>query len=241
MRTYLATVGVGVVLLCVSLAQPASAEWTADLYLGGAFTQAANLINTNDVGFTATFHDINIDFSITGGVRLGYWFEGLEWLGVAVDTFYFQPKGRSQSAFVTVPGLGSLTTDNSFFSYQVLGIGIDLVRLRFPLLRDESFPKGRVQPYLSGGPSLFMTWIDTSGAQNLEPVDQTDSDTSLGVKVGAGLSFLLTPSIALFGEYRFTHFTTRFMFRDTSPLPSRDTFRITFDTHHFIGGVSFQF
>jgi opacity protein-like surface antigen len=122
---------------------------------------------------------------------------------------------------------------------RFVGIGFDLLRLRLPLVSSEEFPKGRLQPYISAGPALFVTWAESD--PTLQPPNQKQTDTSLGVKAGGGLAFLITKSVAVFGEYRFTHFTTDLTFQDTTPPPSTENFKMTFDTHHLIGGLSFRF
>lgn len=82
-----------VILLLAVFCVPSavSAEWFADLYLGAAFTQSEDV--------TATVPDLGIrvtekgepETSVSVGGRLGYWFDGFRWLGLALDASYFAP------------------------------------------------------------------------------------------------------------------------------------------------------
>lgn len=209
------------------------AEWYADLYGGGAFTTKHNTESALP-GFTVTTHDVRFDTSGTVGGRAGVWVDQLPWLGVGVDVFYFHPTvGGGQTLEITAPGLNGTTTIQTV-NISVLGVGFDVLRLRLPLLQGEDFPQGRLQPYLTAGPALF--WTRAKDTTNLAPpANQSNTDMSVGVKVGAGTSYQLTPLIGLFGEYRFTHFEAQHEFAGPVQLSE------TFNTHHVIGGLSFRF
>lgn len=127
----------------------------------------------------------------------------------------------------------------SDFSLPVLGIGFDVLRVRAPLFRSDEFEHGRVQPYLSAGPALFITWAGTP--VNIQPQGQNATDVAVGAKASGGVSFLLTKTVALFGEYRFTHFTSKLTYQGTSLGAATDTYKTTFDSHQVIGGISFRF
>src|SRR5262249_36267740 len=80
-----------------------------------------------------------------------------------------------------------------------------------PLLTSATLPNAQPQPYLRVGPAIFVAHADDSF--NFAPGNQTDSDTSVGVKLGTGVSWLFTRNIGVFGEYRYTHFSPEFTFR----------------------------
>jgi opacity protein-like surface antigen len=223
----------------------ASAEWYADLYGGGAFTQDTKYRQTQE-GVTVD-GKLKVDDSFTVGGRTGYWFEGLPWLGIGVDVFYFEPNLPAQTASATATGFGqSITSPNEPFgrsSISVIAIGFDVLRARLPLLRSQQYPHGRLQPYVTAGPALFITKAkDSSGA--FEPPNQSKTDTSLGLKVGGGVAFHITKVLALFGEYRFTHFKAEQNFQNAGVFtngPVNVTTQADFDTHHAIAGLSFHF
>jgi opacity protein-like surface antigen len=216
-----------------------SAEWYADLYGGGAFTNNTTLTQMSTLGVTLT-SDLKVDSSFTAGGRVGYWFESLPYIGIGLDVFYFQPDVPTQNATFTATGLGTASGQWFKTSVDVVGIGFDVLRLRVPLLKSDVYRHGRLQPYLTAGPALFITNLKDSGG-TFAPSNQSKSDTSIGVKVGAGVSFNVTKLIALFGEYRFTHFKADGTFQDSAPPPSQENVKFGFDTHHVIGGISFRF
>src|SRR5262249_53640450 len=130
-----------ITLLVVSAtaARPASAEWFFDLYGGGAFTQDADITFR---GETTIDDKVKFDTVATGGIRLGYWVDGLgiPWLGLALDGSYFAPKARDSVLDTRL---------------EVVPIS-SLVMFRAPLFRSPAFPNGQVQPYVGAGPSLVI-------------------------------------------------------------------------------------
>src|SRR6266436_9803429 len=76
-------------------------------------------------------------------------------------------------------------------------------------------------------------------SRNFEPSNQSDTDASVGVKVGAGVAWQFTKNIAMFGEYRFTHFSPEFTFRDD--VLGNATLSTDVNTHYLLVGVSFRF
>jgi opacity protein-like surface antigen len=210
-----------------------NAEWYTDIYGGGAFTTRHNT-ETTLPGFTVTAHDVRFDTSATVGGRAGVWLDRIPWLGVGLDVFHFHPTiGGGQSVEVTGPGLNSTVTVQTI-NVSVLGLGFDVLRLRLPLLQGEAFPHGRLQPYLTAGPALF--WTRVKDTTNLgPPANQSNTDMSVGVKAGVGISYQVTQLIGLFGEYRFTHFEAQHEFAGPVQLSE------TFNTHHLLGGVSLRF
>ena len=81
-----------------------------------------------------------------------------------------------------LPPIGEIT---GIFSFDVMA--------RYFLQQSTAFPQGRLQPYLTIAPALLLT--------------DDDPEVDLGIKVGAGLRWHFTERLALFAEYRFTHFS----------------------------------
>src|SRR5262249_60630238 len=96
---------------------------------------------------------------------------------------------------------------------SVWAVGIDAM-FRSPLLKSTAFPIGQLQPYITVGPAVFVAHAEDS--HNFVPSNQDDRDTALGVKVGAGVAWDFTKLIAMFGEYRYTHFSSEFTFSDNA-------------------------
>ena len=227
------------------LAQPVSAEFVGELYGGGAFTNKASVTDVSSLGVTRTFQGVKFDASGTVGGRIGYWFDevgSLGAFGVGLDVFSFRSNLNRQTVFVTVSGPGgsaSGTTTLDPFNISTIGIGFDLLRFRLHLDKSDEFQNGRMQPYFSVGPALFMTKI--SDTNTYAPANQSASNTALGVKVGAGLNFHVNKVLSLFGEYRFTHFTAEGQFQERTPPTSIETLKTDQNTHHLVGGIAFHF
>src|SRR5262245_22377778 len=240
----------GAVVLLVGLAVgavPASAEWFADLYVGGAFTQNNDLKakgSFNGTPFELTANDLRFDSSVTGGGRLGYWFEALPWLGLGLDVAYFAPNVASQNVDTTVK-VGGISANVGQLSFDkvkldVTDVSFDLM-LRWPgLVASAQFPKGRLQPYLTVGPTIFLATAKDSTNFG-SPNNQSSHDTSVGVKAGVGTTWMLTPHIGIFGEYRFTHFSPKFEFDNDVAGFSKTKVETDVNTHHVLVGVPFRF
>jgi opacity protein-like surface antigen len=230
------------VLACLVLATPASAEWFADLYLGRSFTQSHDVQKTDTSGLTVTFQDVGFDSSVAGGGRFGYWFTTVPFLprvglnvGLGLDVFHVQPDISSQAVIATTPS-GIVPVALADTNLSVTTIGFD-VMLRWPVLPSQQFPKGRLQPYVRIGPAIFMA--KASDTTNFGPPNnQSNTDTSVGVKVAGGVAWQFHQNLAVFGEYRFTHFSPEFTFNTLRLRTPVDT---DINTHYLLSGISFRF
>jgi len=202
-----------VLLLCFGFsAFPASAGWFVDLYAGAAHTGDNDATATvNGVRVAET---VNYGLSATGGLRAGYWFEKLEWLGVAFDASIFKPERRTR----VVPLSG-------------------LIILRYLLLPSEVAPDGELQPYVAVGPSAFVMSAKSSLNSTL-PASFTTASVDPGLDVRAGVAWQFHKNVAVYGEYRFTHVNAKFKDTTTNPSTSLDT---NLNSNHFLIGVSYRF
>lgn len=123
---------------------------------------------------------------------------------------------------VTEPGEVNILNDVKFDTSVAFGE---------PLLRSPEFPKTRLQPYFTVGTTPFAAQAEDS--ENFFPPDQSYTDTSVRVKVGAGVTWFLFRDIAIFGEYR-----PEFQLRDG---PEPVTLETDVHNHQIVGGISFRF
>lgn len=189
--------------------RPAAAEWFLDAYGGVSMTSDADVTFQNG----PTFEDkVKFDTVGMGGGRLGYWLEGLPWLGVAGDVSYFAPAGDGTT----------LET-----SLEVVPLS-PLVMFRLPLFESHEFPKGRLQPYLAVGPGFFLTSVkvDTPGGEQ-----STDWQFEVGLDARAGITFMITPGFGTFVEGRYTLFSTD---------PGGGNREIDVETVHVAGGITLR-
>jgi opacity protein-like surface antigen len=220
-------------------ARPAAAEWFADVFAGASMTQSADLrLNDKAIG-PGTFENVEFDNALAWGGRAGRYFEALPFLGVGVDYFHFTPYIGPQSArfhgciFPDGCGGGGKGGPGSF-DITVNSISVDLM-LRLPLLKSAEAPWGRVQPYLTVGPPLFITTITPRNTQSFKNQDG-DTDFSFGLKAGGGVAVQIFKNLMLFGEYRFTHVSPDVELRDANL--SRVRLGTDLDTHSALVGLS---
>ena len=164
-----------IVVLIVLSTAAARAEGFIDLRAGAAFTE------NSDVEIFGFRLKTEHEDSATAGLRAGYWFDSLPWLGLAADVSYFAPD------------------DSGGPSIDVIPIS-PLLMLRAPLAVSEEFPNGRLQPFAGIGPGVFVSLVDfgVSG--------QEDESVDVGVDVHAGLRFLIARNASIFLQYRYTWF-----------------------------------
>lgn len=216
---------------------PASAEWVLELLDGGAFTKRHDA-NVKLQGIKFEFKDVKFKNSFTFGGRAGYWFEAAPYFGLAVDVSHFHADIGKQTAVVCSGGPCVPPIPVAHLDFAVTGISWD-VMLRLPLWTSQEFPKGRLQPYLSVGPTIFLSRakgpIDSA---QIPTSSHAETDTAVGVQAGAGLAWQFLPNWALVAEYRFTHFDSGFSFPTILGAAKEER---DIKTHRALFGISYRF
>ncbi len=197
------------VALAVVVSLPASvrAETFLEIYGGGAFPADTDT-TISGPGFVSVGESPYKDSFVVGG-RAGHYFEGLPWLGIALDVSYFK-------ADIDVP-------DGA--QNDVVPISV-LLMLRAPLLRTPSFPYGRLQPYLGIGPSLVYSRSEAGSAR--------DTSFDPGFDFRLGLTWMLTRTVGLFGEYRFSYVQPDYDLGGEQVEPE-------YSVNHLAVGLTFRF
>ncbi len=236
-RALLATL---VVLFFLSIS--ASAELTAQIYGGTSFAlnHDAN-VNLPDAGITGTHESLAFDSATTAGGRVAYWFDGFQYFGFGLDAaHYFGPDQKAQSSMTNlcIAAEGGCSTSPEGikkFNNNVTSIGFDVIMLRFP--------KGRLHPYLTAGPAIYITSMnDTS---NFIPAGQSSEYTSLGLKLGAGLILSLSKRFGTFVEYQENIYRVKDQFYNSKIVDGaalgNTLGNAIFNTQAIIGGFSVRF
>ena len=195
----------------VVAARPASAEWFLDIYGGVSITADADVTFRDG---TTVDDKVEFDTEGMGGGRVGFWLEGLRWLGVAGDVSYFAPAGNGATVETRL---------------EIIPI-TPLVMFRLPFLESPQFPKGRLQPYLGVGPGFFLTSVKVDAPGLGE--ESTDWQFEVGVDTRAGIAFMITPVVGTFVEGRYTWFSTN---------PGGRSTEFDIETVHVAGGITIRF
>ena len=203
----------------------AAAEKFAALYVGGAFTTNEDI----DISASGGKDTAKADFdnSFTVGYRMGYWFEPLPWLGLALDVSYFAPDYDNGDLDI-IPLTG-------------------LVMFRLPLMKSKDYPKGQLLPYVGVGPGAFFSKIKYDVANSAVPAllkkppfsgNYSDWTLDIGLDVRAGLSRMFGHNRAVFLEYRFTKFSPDFKDNVLGQTVRTET---DLNTHNVLIGFSYNF
>lgn len=224
------------VCAAVLVAAPAWAEWFADVFIGLGAPQSEDVrVKLSEPPIRLRYKDVDLDNSITWGGRFGKYFDGVPWLGVALDSLNFSPDLSQQSVVQRASTGTTARTTLPPIDISVTAISLDIM-LRAPLLTTKEIPGGRLQPYVLAGPGLFVVTAGDQG--NFIRRHQSDVDIVGGYNAGAGMTWQFSPALGLFGEYRFSHARPEFEFDN---LGARTTVETDINTHHFLLGISAKF
>lgn len=216
---------------------PASAEWVLELLGGGAFTRSQD-INVKLQGIKYQFKDVDFKNSFTFGGRAGYWFEAVPYFGLAVDVSHFHADINKQAVVVCSGGACVPPIPVAHLDFAVTGISLDAMA-RLPLWTSEEFPQGRLQPYLTVGPTLFVGRAQGPINSAQIPTNRrADTETAVGMQAGAGLAWQFLPNWALVAEYRFTHFDSAYSFPTVLSSNAREARDVK--THRALFGISYR-
>jgi len=197
----------------------ARAEVFSDIYMGAAITGDAEYSEDGETLPDAwpCLTECHSAVSPVGGLRIGYWFERLPWLGVAGDF----------SAFVAGWGIES-PVDVTVFPLSAL------VAVRGSLVKRKNYPHGRVQPYAALGISLVTSSAEDS--EGIYSAAKIYSDTSFDVGADARLGVKLMASdwIGVFLEYRYTYFKPSWEI-------DGNTIDTEMSTNHFMLGLALHY
>ena len=161
----------------------ANAEPYVALQLGGAISNKDSDVKGTGGLAGVSLGDIDLKSSFMYGVKAGYFFPSLKWLGIESEIFTSTPDTKDQSVPATTPmGPGTI---HFFQSDERATVWAFNVIARYP---GEWF-----QPYAGVGLGIFIF---------------KTADTVPGLIVLAGGRFFLTKNIALFGEYKYNRAST---------------------------------
>jgi opacity protein-like surface antigen len=172
--------------------------------------------------------DLNGSQGATFGIRCGYWFKNLNWLGGALDLNHFKVDSQDTDA------------ELSFTSIS------PMLLFRYPLMIDDDFPNGRFYPYVGIGASLVVVDLSSTGINTSAQSDDSEFN-NYGAFFCTGATWLFNRNVGFFAEYR----AVSISFDENKDWNSGGSFgpvhRNSYEadgdvqTHQFLGGVSFHF
>lgn len=223
-----------VTLVCILLIFSPVKTWGEgflDVYGGPSIEGTADVrvSETTAAGTSSAQASIDLSSASAGGIRAGLWFPTYNWIGFGMDVGYLKADG---------PGVNINAFPLSF-----------LLALRVPLFATPERPGGRLQPYLMGGISFHV--IDASvhyngmGGSTLKGSwlfgSSDPSDYEAGPYLAAGLAWQPSANVAVFAEYRYSHFDVDFDTTNSYIFPTANgRVDTSVTTRYLLFGVSYR-
>jgi hypothetical protein len=207
----------------------ATAETFVDLHAGLSLGADEGL--TTIVPGVKKTEEADLSNSFTIGYRIGYWFESLEWAGIALEVSHFKHDIRQQNI-----DKGHLRVT------PVSG----LLMFRIPLLKRDIYPKGEYLFYGGIGPGIFLTSIkyEVTDSEILDKLvtrtlECSERSVDIGLDIRGGIAKMVRENISVFCEYRYTKFDPDFEEED---MPGNKLkIETELGTHHVSIGFSYHY
>ena len=186
----------------------------AESYVAGAVgVNFADRINSiagtgPSAGVPGPLQDFDLHNSITYGGKIGY-FPGHSWYGIEGEILN------------TTPHIKQLDADPGIHM-RMTTVGANVI---------ARYPGRTVQPYVGVGIGAGIAHIGNT------PTVQSDTDVAAVWNVLVGLRAFITPTLALFGEYKYTGATLHF----DQAFGDLGGFSGNYRAQHILGGVSYHF
>ena len=205
---------VSVFSLSVGFNQSAYAEWYVGGAVGIAIPHNVDDLAVSGSGFSVDISSFSPDTAFAGGIKGGYFFESIPYLGMEINWSISAPDVDTETINATITGtptglyVGRTTGDfiGSVDVDSVSSFGF-LAMLR---VTDEDASKEYfgMQPFLGLGFTVSTldvksaTIFDTAGTQ-LGTTGSSDSATDIGFLLSAGLNYIVSDNIKVYSEYKF--------------------------------------
>ena len=194
--------------------QSAYAEWYVGGAVGIAIPHNVDDLDISGSGFSVDISSFSPDTAFAGGIKGGYFFESIPYLGMEINWSISAPDVDTETINATITGtptglyVGRTTGDfiGSVDVDSVSSFGF-LAMLR---VTDEDASKEYfgMQPFLGLGFTVSTldvksaTIFDTAGTQ-LGTTGSSDSATDIGFLLSAGLNYIVSDNIKVYSEYKF--------------------------------------
>jgi len=225
-----------------------SAQTSVSLYTGTSFTQASDLrVQQPATNTDATFRGVSwrarpLAKAPYYGIRVTHFFDRLAHLGVSFDDTHYKIYARTDR-IVPVSGLWNGTPVNEaarldkrvqhFDISHGVNMGGIILLYRWMKQRTASFPHGRVQPYIGGGPVYYVMHSENTIKQRT--TDGRYQGSGFGFQILGGLQYGLARRVSFFAEAKFNAGTAKVATADEGSANTR------LRTFHTLSGLSFRF
>jgi opacity protein-like surface antigen len=216
-------------------------EFYAGGFLGAAFTPSQDLsypdgftlnngLNLTSQGSAALLGN-QFNTSLTGGVKFGYFFHRIPYLGMEVESSVNNSYVDRRTLSLSRPVQGSTVAavPNDFWINWTTALHIVG---RYGFLPDQEVPFGRLQPYVGIGPAFTILY------------EEVDSAKNFGIDVMAGLRYMITKHISTFVEYKYNRQWDVEIESHPFYLPGgaegRGTAHFDFDCHKVVMGLAYH-
>jgi opacity protein-like surface antigen len=193
---------------------------SAEMYVAGEagvnFADRINSIAGTGVsaGVQGPLADFDLQNSITYGGKVGY-FPGHSWYGIEGEVFHTTPHIKE------LPPTASLPADPGIH-FRVTTVGVNFI---------ARYPGHTFQPYAGVGVGAAIAHIGDT------PTVRSNSDVATAWNILVGLRAFVTPSIAVFTEYKYAGATFEF----DQALGPLGGFSGNYRAQHVLGGLSYHF
>ncbi|MGA1863848.1 MAG: outer membrane protein [bacterium] len=202
--------------------QLAAAEVFVDLHAGLASGSYENLTALAPAGKSIERVDLGNSFTI--GYRLGYWFKGFRWAGVAVEASHFKH---------------DIQKDGFDYGHLRITPVSSMLMFRLPLLKKDNYSAGELLLYGGIGPGLFLSSIKVDYSLFSGSGKYSERAVDIGLDMRAGIEKMISENISLFCEYRYTDFKPDFKNDDDSGNSVKIETEV--NTHHVLIGFSYHY
>jgi opacity protein-like surface antigen len=237
---------VSVFSLSVGFNQSAYAEWYVGGAVGVAIPHNVDDLAVSGSGFSVDISSFSPDTAFTGGIKGGYFFESIPYLGAEINWSMSAPDVDKETITATITGtptgafLGRTTGDflGSVDVDSVSSFGF-LAMLR-PTDEDAKAKYNGIQPFLGLGFTIStldvnsVTVFNTAGTQ-LGTTANSDSSTDVGFLLSTGLNYIVSDNIKVYSEYKFQ------TVEHTLTMDTGVDAKLTSESSSVVFGVSYSF
>ncbi len=200
------------------MASLAGAEWFVGGQVGVTVPNDFRNIQGTGVSTGVTQTDLSLKRSALLGVRVGYFFNEVRWLGIEIEAYHSNPHVKQQFTTISSGGIpisSGLAQGNHF---QVVTWALNL------LVR---YPGKTIQPYAGIGAGAFYGRLS-----GIPGANQSSTDLAPGLNALGGARWFVSKNIAWFIEYKYNRTTFEF---------SEIRIKGLYSAHHASLGLAYHF